>query len=158
MRTLYVAWQAPSPLRAWFPIGQLEAEPKKPVYVFRYTKGALRAHKETGFEPLPAFPRFRQRYESGELFPLFQNRVLGSKRKDFAEYLRWLDLDRNADPIEILARTGGERQTDNFSAVIIRFNNDSAPSARRILVELKGHLPPGKTPMNGPDFKPLPST
>ena len=243
MRTLYVAWQAPSPVRAWFPIGQLEAEPRKPVYVFRYTKGALRAHKETGFEPLPAFPRFRQRYESGELFPLFQNRVLGSKRKDFAEYLRWLDLDRNADPIEILARTGGERQTDNLevfprlqkdkegtfscrfflhglryvsdaareraallkpleklqvavelnnpatgyavqlqsqdchllgwaprylvsdlvsaasnkiSAAIIRFNNDSAPSARRILVELKGHLPHGKTPMNGPDFKPLP--
>jgi hypothetical protein len=204
--------------------------------------GALRAHKETGFEPLATFPKFRQRYESGELFPLFQNRVLDPRRKDFSDYLRWLDLDKGADPIEILAMSGGERRTDNLevfprvkkqvggafscrfflhglrhvteaarkraeslipgeelqvavelnnpvtgyavqlqtrechllgwaprylvddllgaasskvSARVVQINNGSAPSARRILLELKGRLPHGRTPMSGPDFKPL---
>lgn len=242
MKTLYVAWQTPGRMRAWFPIGRLEADPAKSNYVFRYINGALRAHDESGFEPLLAFPRFDQRYESSELFPLFKNRVLGSKRSDFAEYLRWLDLDKDADPIEILARTGGERQTDSLevfpplqmrqdgtfacrfflhglrhvseagrkradslkpgealqvalelnnpatgyavqlqssdchmlgwaprylvddliravsdrtTAQVIRINDEMAPLARRILVELTGYLRAGELPMAGPDFKPI---
>jgi len=115
MRTLYVAWQTPAPTRAWFPIGRLDADVARNAYLFRYTHGALRASREYGFVPLPSFPDFEKAYESGELFPLFKNRVLGSKRKDFVEYLRWLDLNQsNADPIEILALTGGARQTDSL--------------------------------------------
>jgi hypothetical protein len=73
------------------------------------------AEKKVGFKPLTAFPRLRERYESAELFPLFKNRVLDPKRRDFADYLRSLDLDpENRDPIEILAISGGERQTDNL--------------------------------------------
>ena len=45
-----------------------------------------------GFKPLPAFPEFQRTYESSELFPLFQNRVLDPGRKDFAAYLASLDL------------------------------------------------------------------
>ena len=68
-----------------------------------------------GFKPLPAFPNLRERYEASELFPLFKNRVLDPNRRDFADYLRSLDLDpRHSDPIAILAVSGGERQTDNF--------------------------------------------
>lgn len=115
MSTLFVAWQAPDPTRAWFPVGRLDVSPDRKDYVFQYTNGALRAHELSGFEPLVAFPDFEQRYESGVLFPLFKNRIMESNRKDFAEYLQWLDLDpANADPIEILGMTGGERQTDSL--------------------------------------------
>ena len=115
MSTLFVAWQAPEPTRAWFPIGRLDASEDRRDYVFRYTHGALRARERAGFEPLIAFPDFERRYEANELFPLFKNRVLEPNRKDFAEYLRWLDLDpAHADPIEILGLTGGERQTDSL--------------------------------------------
>ncbi|HEX5784364.1 MAG TPA: hypothetical protein VFY35_06515 [Burkholderiaceae bacterium] len=115
MSTLFVAWQAPEPTRAWFPIGRLEASSDRHDYVFQYTKGALNAREKAGFEPLIAFPEFHRKYESGELFPLFKNRILEPSRKDFAEYLHWLDMDpSHADPIEILSLTGGERQTDSL--------------------------------------------
>ena len=115
MSTLFVAWQAPGPTRAWFPIGRLDASTEHRDYVFRYTQGALHARDRAGFEPLVAFPEFDRRYEAEELFPLFKNRILEPNRKDFAEYLQWLDLDpTNADPIEILGLTGGERQTDSL--------------------------------------------
>ncbi len=114
MSTLFVAWQSPAPTRAWFPIGRLDAE-NNDSFLFRYTRGALDAQKESGFEPLVSFPKFEDRYESNELFPIFKNRVLDPGRKDFAEYLGWLDLDpAHADPIEILGLTGGERQTDSL--------------------------------------------
>jgi hypothetical protein len=114
MSTLFVAWQSPSPSRAWFPIGQLDVEGDH-SFLFRYTQGALDAEATAGFKPLVSFPDFRHRYESSALFPVFKNRVLDPKRADFKEYLGWLDLDPlNADPIEILALTGGERQTDSL--------------------------------------------
>ena len=115
MSTLFVAWQAPAPTRAWFPIGRLDAESDH-SFLFRYTLGALDAEKSSGFRPLVSFPKFEGRYESHELFPLFKNRVLDPSRKDFAEYLGWLDLDpsKHVDPIEILGLTGGERQTDSL--------------------------------------------
>jgi hypothetical protein len=115
MSTLFVAWQAPDPTRAWFPIGRLDASQDRRDYLFRYTHGALHAKERAGFEPLIAFPSFDRRYEATELFPLFKNRILEPNRKDFAEYLDWLDIDpSNADPIEILSLTGGERQTDSL--------------------------------------------
>ncbi len=116
MTSLFLAWQAPensAHSRAWFPIGLLDAEPNH--YRFRYTGGAIKAHQDAGFVPLLAFPDFKKDYESDELFPLFMNRVLSSKRADFQEYIKWLDLDRgHADPISILAVSGGERVTDNL--------------------------------------------
>lgn len=115
MSTLFVAWQAPDPTRAWFPVGRLDASRDRKDYVFRYTHGALQAHEQAGFGPLIAFPEFDRRYEASELFPLFKNRILEPNRKDFAEYLQWLDMDpAHADPIEILALSGGERQTDSL--------------------------------------------
>jgi hypothetical protein len=115
MSTLFVAWQAPDPTRAWFPIGRLDASSDPAAYVFRYTRGALSARDRSGFKPLIAFPEFERRYEASQLFPLFKNRVLEPNRKDFAEYLHWLDMDpERADPIEILGLTGGERQTDSL--------------------------------------------
>lgn len=113
MKTLFLAWQAPS--RAWFPVGRLMADPANERYQFDYIQGALKAKEQAGFTPLLAFPDLDQQYCASELFPLFKNRILSSGRKDFAEYLRSLDLDpANPDLMEVLAVTGGERQTDNF--------------------------------------------
>lgn len=115
MTSLFLAWQAPTPSRAWFPVGRLDADRQRHLYEFRYIKGALRAQEQVGFKPLAAFPDLRGWYRASELFPLFKNRVLDPNRRDFADYLRSLDLDpKNADPIEILAVSGGERQTDTL--------------------------------------------
>jgi hypothetical protein len=112
MKSLFLAWQAPKE-RTWFPIGRLDADAQSHRYLFAYTKGALKAQDEVGFTALLAFPDLTRSYESSELFPLFQNRVLDPKRKDFAEYLQSLGMVK-PDPIEMLALTGGERQTDSL--------------------------------------------
>jgi hypothetical protein len=77
---------------------------------------------------LPAFPALERRYESSDLFPLFQNRVLNSSRKDFSEYLESLALSE-PDPIEMLALTGGDRQTDNLE-VFPRLTKDADGTVR----------------------------
>ena len=115
MKTLFLAWQDKASTRAWFPIGRLDADVKRNIFQFRYTQGAEMAHKKAGLEPLDAFPDFHKIYESADLFPLFRNRILGKGREDFQEYLNQLGLrPGHADPLEILALTGGERQTDNL--------------------------------------------
>ncbi len=137
MTTLFVAWQAPGASRAWFPIGRLDVENKH--YAFRYTQGALDAEMKSGFSPLISFPKFGETYESGDLFPLFQNRVLDPSRKDFEEYIGWLGLNKtNSDPIEILGLTGGERQTDSlevFTRIVKR--EDQSFSCRFFLHGLR---------------------
>jgi hypothetical protein len=115
MKTLFLAWQDHAATRAWYPIGRLDADLGKSRYQFGYTHGAELANKRAGLKPLDAFPDFRGVYQSGELFPLFRNRILGEDRKDFQEYLRQLDLTpEEATPLAILSLTGGERQTDNL--------------------------------------------
>lgn len=115
MKTLFLAWQDRGSTREWFPIGRLDADPNAHRYSFCYTVGAREAQERAGLEPLASFPKLAQKYESSELFPLFQNRVLDPVRKDFSQYLEWLGLDaQHSDPIEILAISGGERQTDNL--------------------------------------------
>ncbi len=121
MKTLFLAWQdgqsaagQRAATRAWFPIGRLDAEPAQHLYRFAYTRGALNAREKAGFQPLDAFPRFEQVYESAELFSLFRNRLISEKREDYPAYVARLDLPMTADPFEILAISGGTRQTDNL--------------------------------------------
>jgi len=113
LKTLFLAWQAPD--RQWFPIGRLSADVEKSEYQFDYIRGALSARDATGFKPLVAFPDFEQKYSASELFPLFTNRILTKSRKGFSDYIRSLDLDpKHLNMLEVLAITGGERQTDSF--------------------------------------------
>jgi hypothetical protein len=122
MNSLFLAWQDAykkngngEPSRAWFPIGRLDVEPEKTLYRFTYTHGALTARDKAGFQPLDAFPNLSEVYESKDLFPLFQNRLISSKRDDYVEYLHRLDLHpETTNPFEILAISGGGRQTDNL--------------------------------------------
>lgn len=122
MKTLYLAWQdkrlrnqQEAGSRAWFPIGRLDIEEEGGFNRFAYLHGALMAQEKAGFQPLDAFPNLYEVYESGYLFPLFQNRLMSPKREDYAEYLQRLDLSPGTtDPFEILAVSGGGRQTDNL--------------------------------------------
>ncbi|MDO9452243.1 MAG: hypothetical protein Q7J29_05225 [Stagnimonas sp.] len=115
MNTLFLAWQAPDPKRAWFPIGRLDVSDNRKDYYFRYLEGARSAKLSEGFKPMPVFPDLEQIYHSPELFSMFQNRVMTPQRKDFDAYLSSLNLDSASyDPLEVLAVTGGERATDNF--------------------------------------------
>ena len=115
MKTLFLAWQDTAATRAWFPIGRLDADVPQSRFRFGYTRGAKMAHDKAGLEPLDSFPHFHKLYEASELFPLFRNRIVSEERKDFKEYLKQLDLNpEQATPLEILALTGGERETDNF--------------------------------------------
>lgn len=111
-RTLFIAWQD-KVKRGWYPVGMLNADIEKPIYRFRYIRGAERARRVAGFEPLVSFPAFDGSYESMELFPFFTNRLLQPNREEYKDWLKTLSLE-NPDPIEILALTEGGRQTDNL--------------------------------------------
>ena len=113
-RALFLAWQANKPSKAWFPVGRLDADVEGSLYRFRYIDGAKRAQKEVGFPLLIEFPDLNGDYQSAELFPLFQNRVMNRARPDFTDYLDRLDLTEEADPIEILSINGGHRVTDSY--------------------------------------------
>ncbi|MBK8907256.1 MAG: DNA-binding protein [Rhodospirillales bacterium] len=113
-KTLFLAWQDQDRTRRWFPIGRLDADPTRPLYRFRYIRGAEDARCQAGFRLLDDFPQLKADYLSGELFPLFKNRVMTPGRPDFQDYIRHMDLTGVADPIEILEVGGGTRATDAF--------------------------------------------
>jgi hypothetical protein len=82
------------------------------VYQFVYTKGA---QKSPRFIPFGRMTDLRVTYESDELFPLFANRLLSKSRPEYRELLRWLNLrEHDDDPLALLARTGGLRETDSM--------------------------------------------
>ena len=113
-RTFFLGWQDYQ-THAWYPIGRLDASGRGDRYQFAYTKGALKAKEQSGFEPLYDFPRFEEKYESPDLFPLFKNRIMTPRRRGFQEYLKLLDLEgMKPDPLEIVAIDGGYRATDSF--------------------------------------------
>ena len=158
MKTLFLAWQDKrlrgdhvDGTRAWFPIGRLDAEPDDAHYRFAYTRGVLQAKEKAGFQPLDAFPKFDALYESSELFPLFQNRLISTKREDYAEYLQRLDLSPEcADPFEILAISGGGRQTDNLEVFPkIQARRDGSFSCRFFLHGWRHVNAPSQDRLNG---------
>lgn len=120
MKTLFLAWQdkrkvSEGGTRRWYPIGRLQADVRSHLFHFDYTKGMEQAANQAGFRPLDAFPEVGRHYVSSELFPLFQNRVMRQEREDFPAYVERLGFDLGqVDPFEILAVSGGERQTDTL--------------------------------------------
>jgi HIRAN domain len=108
-KSVFLAWQSPD-TRDWHIVGSLtQAESN---YNFRYTKGALASDK---FIPFSGMEELNKSYFSENLFPLFQNRLLSSKRPEYPEFIKWLRLDEeNADPVTVLGRSGGVRGTDQF--------------------------------------------
>lgn len=114
-QTLFLAWQDQVKTKSWYTVGRLDSEEDRKTYVFRYVRGVQKALDEAGFQPLIAFPDLKQTYRSHELFPLFLGRLLRPDREEFTQLIEQLALrPGTTDPIEILALTGGERQTDNL--------------------------------------------
>ena len=116
MTTLFLTWQDPES-RRWYPIGRLDAEGANGdrSYRFRYTRGAAEAHREAGFHPLVSFPDLDRPYEAQEIFPLFANRVMPPSRPDYPDFVEWMSIaESEADPVAILARSGGRRATDTL--------------------------------------------
>jgi hypothetical protein len=112
MRALFVASRTSQPgSKSWGPVGRLDYDGA--VYRFVYTEGAkkLRAH---GFYPFYGMEDLDKVYESFDLFPVFQNRLLTKSRPEYNDYLQWSDFDPSdlPDPISILGVTEGIRQTD----------------------------------------------
>ncbi|GAB4180097.1 MAG: HIRAN domain-containing protein [Coleofasciculaceae cyanobacterium] len=112
-KTLFLAWQDPIS-RLWFPIGRLTNDGAK--YQFVYTQGVKEAQEKCSFEPLPSFPRLDEVYASTELFPVFSNRLMPRSRPDYSKFIEWLNIPADeADPIVMLARSGGQRETDTLT-------------------------------------------
>jgi hypothetical protein len=110
MNTVYLAWRQPD--QRWWPVGRLSRDGSE--YVFAYTRGVHSA-VEAGFRAIPGFPDLGEVYVSRELFPLFGNRVPPRSRPDYGNFVEWLDLGSvEADPMGMLARSGGRRETDMF--------------------------------------------
>ncbi|WP_248466121.1 HIRAN domain-containing protein [Pectobacterium versatile] len=107
--SVYVAWQAPD-TRDWHVVGNLQE--RNSGYVFKYTKGSLKSSKFTKFSGMTDF---HETYVSKELFPLFKNRLLSSKRPEYPRFIKWLGFeDESVNLIDILARSGGLRSTDQL--------------------------------------------
>lgn len=110
MNPLFLSWRQPG--NRWWPVGRLLRDEED--FVFSYTEGANTA-AQAGFRPLNAFPEFEQVYRSKSLFPIFQNRLPPRSRPDYGDFVEWLDLPRDErDPLVLLARSGGQRETDMF--------------------------------------------
>ncbi len=110
MTTLYIAWQDPQ-TRYWHTVGRLTKE--QDMYHFVYTNGALASSR---FSYFGRMFDLHKPYYSRELFPLFANRVLNRSRSEYPDYLRWLALnpDIQQEPMQLLARSGGKRRTDEL--------------------------------------------
>ena len=108
MKTLYIEWNDPS-RRSWVTVGQLTETDK--LYTFQYTKGAYRADSFTPFGRMTSLDGI---YESDELFPLFKNRLLNKSRPEYRPFMSWLDLSKDANPLDILAVSQGLRVTDSL--------------------------------------------
>lgn len=111
---LYVSWRAPA--GSIQPIGLLirrwDAEGER--FIYAYLKLAEQLEQTEGFRPLPGLPELHERYESPVLFPVFANRLMPRSRPDFDLLARRVDLSGQADPFEVMARSGGLRQTDRI--------------------------------------------
>jgi hypothetical protein len=111
-RSLFVSWRDPD-VGSIHPIGRLVRRigPAGERYSFAYLK---LAEKLPGFEPLPGLPDLHRRYDSDHLFPVFSNRLMPRSRPDYDLLAARVDLAGDADPFEVLARTGGRRATDRI--------------------------------------------
>lgn len=86
------------------PIGRLFYDDE--WYEFCYLPGA--STRVWGMPDLYKLYRFK------ELPPVFANRVMPRSRPDYPEYMSWLGLPLGAGPLDILARSGGRKVTDNY--------------------------------------------
>lgn len=109
MNSVYILWQD-QVTTLWHPVAKLTRE--RDLYRLNYTRGA---NASNNFTPFPNMDNLDKVYESHELLPILQNRILPKSRPEFKDLISWLDLDPvEFDPLDYLSITGGVRKTDNY--------------------------------------------
>lgn len=95
------------------PVGFLGASESEagPTYTFDYLRAAV---QRAGFRPFLGFSDVSRSYRSDGLFPLFAERIMDPRRPDHPMFLSALDLSGDAAPLEVLARSGGQRVGDGI--------------------------------------------
>ncbi|RKI40784.1 DNA-binding protein [Corallococcus sp. AB004] len=125
--TVYLAWQD-SQSRRWFVVGRLR-QIQQSLYEFVYTRGYEEATRVARMQPILGFANKDQRYLSDKLFPLFQNRLMSPNREEYAAHIKRLGLSYDprspAEPLQVLARSGGHRATDSFAVVAAPWKQSS---------------------------------
>jgi hypothetical protein len=114
-RALLLVWQNPE-TRRFVRVGQLDvlADGR---FAFHYLPGA---GTDPEFFELDEYPDRNAVYVSDDLPVFFSNRIMSAERPSYGQYLRWLGVEEVESaqlPIEVLARTGGQRVTDTFHIV-----------------------------------------
>lgn len=140
-RRFRVVWQHPES-RRFSAVGDLVIDHEGPQIgrcAFSYRSDA---RTEPDFHPFLAFPEFGHRYvREGSLFPFFANRVMSARRPDYSQYVEALGLSAElADPVEILARSGGGRATDTVHVVPEPVPAPSGGTTRHFLASGVRHL------------------
>ena len=138
LRRLYVVWRHPE-TRKITPIGLLlqRGEGDDVSYTFGYLEATAGLD---GFNPLPGLAALEQRYDSATLFPVFANRLMPRDRSDFPDYLHRLDLQLDADPFEVLERSGGSRATDRIEVFAGPERTDAGDATSLFFVRGIRHL------------------
>lgn len=113
---------------AYAAVGELRHDREGDFYTFTYRDEVTRA--------LPGLP-LGQVHTSSRLFPLFSQRVVSPLRGDHDEILGMLDLQGQATPFEVLARSGGRSATDTLEITPIP---EPGPFEVRFLVHGIRHL------------------
>lgn len=82
-------------------------------YAGEYTNGALNSPR---VKSLWATSDLYLRKYSPELFPAFAGRIVDKSNPEYNDYLRWLGLDNGGivNPLQVLARSGGEQVLDDL--------------------------------------------
>jgi hypothetical protein len=109
-KLLFVAWRSGGGGDSqWGPVARVDNELGH--YRFAYTKGAKLLK---GFSPFPGMPNLGEVYESDELLPIFQSRLLSRSRPEYRDFLAWsgFNPDSPPEPLELLGVTEGLRATD----------------------------------------------
>lgn len=141
VKTLFLAWQDYQS-RLWFPIGRLTFDGER--YQFVYVNGAREAQQKCGFEPLLSFPGLDEVYSSTYLFPVFANRLMSPSRPEYKRFLERLNLkENNPDPMLMLARSEGKRETDSLIVFPYPKLDEEGKYYLHFFAHGVRHLPPG---------------
>lgn len=137
-RSLFVSWRDPQ--GSIHPVGLLlrRMEASEERFSFAYLKGAERL---ADFVPLPGLPDLHRRYDSTDLFPVFANRIMPRSRPDFDLLAERIDLAGDADPFEVLARTGGRRATDRIEVFSAPVRTEASDSCALFFARGIRHVP-----------------
>jgi hypothetical protein len=138
-RTLFVSWRDPAS-GSIHPVGRLIRRfgPMGEHFSFAYLK--LAEHLD-GFEPLPGLPDLHTRYDDDQLFPVFSNRLMPRTRPEFDVLAARVDLSGDADPFEVLARSGGRRATDRIEVFMAPERTQSGDSSVLFFARGLRHVP-----------------